>query len=82
MRLNPWFAIPVAAAGVAGYLIGGNVARVACAPVEPGTTCDPGGWEIVFGVIGAMVSVIGVAIVLVLVIRSLAEWREQSHRHD
>ncbi len=82
MRLNPWFAIPVIAAGIAGALIGHNIAKVACAPVEPDAVCDPGSSAVVLAIGGAVVSMIGVGVVIVLVIRSLAEWRETSRKSD
>ncbi|MDH3731527.1 MAG: hypothetical protein OES13_10475 [Acidimicrobiia bacterium] len=82
MRLNPWFAIPVIAAGVAGALIGRNIARVTCTPLEAETICDPGSSEVVLAVIGAVAAMIGVGVVIVLVIRSLAEWRATSRRPD
>lgn len=80
-RLNPWFVVPVLVAGIAGALIGRNVARVACAPVSDDATCDPGTSEIVLAVIGAVVAIVGVGVVVALVILSLAEWR-RTKRHD
>ena len=41
-RLNPWFVVPVAIAGIAGALIGRNVARVSCVAVDEEAVCDPG----------------------------------------
>jgi hypothetical protein len=79
LRLNPWFAIPVVAAGVAGALIGRDIARVNCAPVDPEAVCDSGASEVILAVVGAVVAMVGVAVVIVLVIRSLAEWRESNH---
>jgi uncharacterized membrane protein YfcA len=79
-RLNPWFVLPVAIAGVAGALIGRNVARVSCAPVDPDAVCDTGASEIVFAIVGAVAAVLGVGIVVMLVITSLAEWRKTSSR--
>jgi hypothetical protein len=80
LRLNPWFAFPVVAAGVAGALIGRDIARVNCAPVDPETVCDSGTSEVVFAIAGAILAMVGVAVVIVLVIRSLAEWRETNDR--
>jgi hypothetical protein len=82
-RINPWFIVWVAAAGVAGALIGRNVARVSCVPVEQGAAgCDPGATEVVLAVIGAIVAMVGVGIVVALVMASLAEWRRTGRRGD
>ena len=81
-RLNPWFVVPVAVAGVAGALIGRNVARVSWFPLEEEAVCDPGATEVVFAIIGAVAAVIGVGVVVALVILSLAEWRRTSHPED
>lgn len=82
MKLNPWFAFPVIAAGIAGALIGHNIAKVACAPIDPGAVCDPGSSAVVLAIGGAVASMIGVGIVIVLVIRSLAEWRQTKSDDD
>jgi len=80
VRVNPWFAFPVIAAGVAGALIGRSVAEITCTPVDVDTACDAP--EVLFAIVGAVVAVVGVAIVSVLVIRSLAEWRALAKRAD
>ncbi len=73
---NPWFFLPVVAAGVAGALIGRNFARVACLPVEAdAVAAGCGGRELLWAVLGALGAAVGVAVVIVLAIRSLAEWR-------
>lgn len=75
---NPWFVVPVLIATVAGVLIGRNFARVSCLPNAleslPAEGCV--GREIAFAVVGGFVAFFGVAVVSVLVIRSLREWRE------
>ena len=81
-RLNPWFVVPVAIAGVAGALIGRNVARVSCVAVDEEAVCDPGTSEVVLAIIGAVVAVVGVGVVVGLVILSLAEWQRTSHGDD
>ena len=80
MRLNPWFAFPVLAAGAAGALIGRNIARVNCAPVDPEAVCDSGTSEVILAIVAAIVAMAGVAVVIVLVISSLAEWRASNDR--
>lgn len=74
---NPWFVVPVLAAAAAGALIGRNFARVSCVSTEAdGPSGDCLGREIAFGIAGGIIAFIGVAVVAVLVIRSLREWRE------
>jgi len=78
---NPWFAIPVLVATAAGAFIGRNFARVSCVPADadaPITGCL--GREIGFAITGGMAAFIGTAVVTVLVIRSLSEWREFQRR--
>lgn len=79
MRLmpNPWFALPVIVAAVVGNLIGRNFARVSCAQVDPSVPPVPcPGRELGWGIGAAIFAAIGVAVVIVLAIRSLREWRE------
>ncbi len=76
---NPWFLIPVVVAGAVGGIVGRTVAHVACT-VDPdrfqeGVRGCPG-WEIGTGIVAALVAMAGVAVVLVLVFRSIAEHRE------
>lgn len=65
---NPWVAVPVLIAAAVGWFVGSGVARVSCHPVA----CT--GDEILWGTVGALVGFVGVLIVSVLVVRSLAEW--------
>ncbi len=65
---NPWVAVPVLIAAAVGWFVGSSVARVSCRP----GTCT--GDEILWGTVGALVGFVGVLIVSVLVVRSLAEW--------
>ena len=74
---NPWFAIPVLVAATAGAFIGRNFARISCVPADadaPITGCL--GREIAFGITTGLLAFFGTAVVTVLVIRSLSEWRE------
>ena len=71
---NPWVAIPVLAATAAGWFVGSSVARAGCRP----DSCP--GAEILSGLIGAAVGFAGVLIVVVLAIRSLAEWSDRGRR--
>lgn len=65
---NPWVAIPVLIAAAVGYFVGSRVAGLSCG--TDGCT----GEQILWGTMGAAVGFIGVLIVSVLVVRSLAEW--------
>jgi hypothetical protein len=71
---NPWIAVPVLAATVAGAVIGFQVTRVSCAP----ETCIPS--AIGIGLLSAIAAFFGVGTVVVLAVRSIAEWREQEAR--
>ena len=78
---NPWVAIPVLVAAGVGWFVGSSVARVSCQP----QSCT--GDEILWGTVGAVVGFIGVLVVSVLVVRSLAEWaalsaEEKSQRQE
>lgn len=65
---NPWVAAPVLVAAAVGWFVGSSVARVSCRP----DSCT--GQEILWGSVGAVVGFVGVLVVAVLVVRSLAEW--------
>ncbi len=65
---NPWVAVPVLIAAGIGWFVGSSVARVSCRP----DSCV--GDEVLWGTLGALVGFVGVLIVAVLVVRSLAEW--------
>ena len=66
---NPWVAFPVLVAAVAAFLIGRRVAAVGC---ESGCL----GLELGVGIISAVVAAGGVLVVVVLALRSLAEWSQ------
>ena len=69
---NPWVALPVLLATAIGWFIGARVARVTC--VAASCTSD----QVVWGLAGAAIGFVGVLIVSILVVRSLAEWSELS----
>lgn len=75
---TPWFLIPVLAAGVLGAVLGREVARVTCSfgsgATEGAQGCPSFEWTA--AIIGALVAAAGVAVVVNLALRSLAEWRE------
>ncbi len=75
---NPWIAVPALALGALAAVLGYTVTDVSCRqPDISGLTSTCVGWAIVIGA-GSFVAVtIGVGLVLVLVYRSLAEWKER-----
>ncbi|MFO7292016.1 MAG: hypothetical protein FWJ92_07260 [Actinomycetes bacterium] len=89
-RPNPWIVVPsLIAAAVAAWL-GGTVAALSCRYGEVGgtlvTLCEVGGsnlaWTVTVAILSFLVVGIGMAVVLVLVFRSIAEWRELQERSD
>lgn len=69
-RPNPWVAVPVVVATLIGGVVGFQITRVSCAP----DTCT--GAALGVGIIAALVACLGVGTVVVLAVRSIAEWRE------
>jgi hypothetical protein len=76
-RPNPWIAIPSLTLGLIAGALGWIVTDVSCRQ-PPGaggfTTCY--GWATLVAIVSFLVVTTGVGLVLVLVYRSLAEWRE------
>jgi len=80
-RPNPWITIPSLVLGALAAALGWIVTDVSCRVPDPGggyTTCA--GWATVVAIASFLAVTIGVALILVLVYRSLAEWREKSDR--
>ncbi len=73
---NPWFLVPSLLAGVAGAVLGREVARVTCTFGSTATGCP--GFEVAGAIIGGITAFLGVAVVVNLALRSIAEWRESS----
>jgi hypothetical protein len=70
MRPNPWIAVPVVIATVTGAVVGFQITRVSCAP----GSCLPAAAGI--ALLSALAAFAGVGTVVVLAVRSIAEWRE------
>jgi hypothetical protein len=68
-RPNPWVVVPVLLATVGGGVVGGLVTQLSCAP----GSCV--GAAVAVGLISAVLFGAGVAVVVVLALRSIAEWR-------
>ncbi len=74
-RPNPWIAIPALALGTLAGTLGWVVTDVSCGQTD-GSPCV--GWGVFVATVAFIGVTVGVALVLVLVYRSLAEWREGS----
>ena len=78
-RPNPWIAVPALSLGALAGILGWVVTDVSCRVPQGGggyTTCL--GWAALVAILSFLVATIGVALILSLVFRSLAEWREKS----
>ena len=75
---NPWIAIPSLALGMLAAGLGWVVTEVSCRqPDANGVVGSCYGWAAFFAVVSFLLVTVGVALLLVLVFRSLAEWRER-----
>ncbi len=74
-RPNPWIAIPALALGTLAAALGWVVTDVSCRQADGGSCV---GWGFFVATVAFIGVTVGVALVLVLVYRSLAEWREHS----
>jgi hypothetical protein len=80
-RPNPWIAIPSLGIGLLAGVLGWIVTEVSCRQPDGGggfTTCA--GWAALVAVVAFLAVTVGVALILVLVYRSLAEWQESKNR--
>lgn len=75
-RPNPWIVLPSLALGLLAGMLGWMVTDVSCRQSRPGGQSCPG-WAMIIATGSFLLVTVGVAIVLVLVYRSLAEWRER-----
>ncbi|MEA1903352.1 MAG: hypothetical protein U9N56_07485 [Actinomycetota bacterium] len=76
---NPWIAIPSIAMGALAGALGWVVTSVSCQqPDAAGQASGCAGWAALWAIVAFVSVTIGVALVLVLVYRSLAEWRERN----
>jgi len=80
---NPWVAIPSLLAGILGGLLGWLVTDVSCRrEVAPGVVESCPGWAAGIAATGFVVGTVGMAVVVVLVYRSLAEHRDARARGE
>lgn len=75
-RPNPWIALPSLLLGLLAGALGWLVTDVSCRQDDGGASCT--GWAALVAALAFVGVTVGVALVLVLVYRSLAEWREHS----
>jgi ABC-type Co2+ transport system permease subunit len=80
-RPNPWIAIPSLIAGLIAGWVGYVVTDVSCRVALPDGTIDTcPEWAIPVSIVAFLTVMIGMAVVIVLVYRSLAEARERESR--
>ena len=80
-RPNPWIAIPSLALGLLAAALGWVVTDVSCRqPDGAGGVSSCTGWSVLVAIGSFIVVTAGVTLILVLVYRSLAEWRESRSR--
>lgn len=80
-RPNPWITIPALVLGLLAGALAWVVTDVSCRQPDPsGTIATCYGWAAFFAVISFLGATVGVTLLLVLVYRSLAEWRERGQR--
>lgn len=76
-RPNPWIAIPALAVGVLAGLLGFFVTDLSCTTSDPPGAITPCyGWSILIAIGSFLAVTAGMALVLVLVYRSLSEWQQ------
>ena len=82
-RPNPWIAIPSVALGLLAGFLGWFVTDLSCTTSDPTNAVTPcPGWSTLMALVAFLAVTIGMAMVLVLVFKSLAEWREAQSRND
>lgn len=80
-RPNPWITVPSLIMGVLAGTLAWVVTDVSCRqPDASGVVSTCYGWATFFAAISFLGATVGVAVILVLVYRSLAEWREAQER--
>ena len=80
-RPNPWIAVPSLALGLLAAALGWVVTDVSCRQPDANGVISPcNGWAAFFAILAFLAVTVGVALLLVLVFRSLAEWRERQEQ--
>jgi hypothetical protein len=82
-RPNLWIVLPALVSGFLAAWLGGTITAVSCRYQEAdGTVVTCPGWTATIAVLSFLVIGAGVLVVMVLVFRSLAEWREQQKKAE
>jgi hypothetical protein len=77
-RPNPWIAVPSLVLGVLAAVLGWVVTDVSCRQEDvSGAVSSCGGWAVLIALVSFLVVTVGVAVLLVLVFRSLSEWQQR-----
>lgn len=80
---NPWIVIPSLAVGLLAGLLGWFVTDLSCTTSDPvGSVTHCYGWSAAMAVAAFLMVTVGMALVLVLVYRSLSEWQEARARNE
>jgi hypothetical protein len=75
---NPWIAVPSLLMGLLAAGLGWVVTDVSCRqPDLNGVVTPCNGWAALAALVSFVAVTVGVSVLLVLVYRSLAEWRER-----
>ena len=79
-RPNPWIVVPALVAGVASGALGWVVTDISCRVEVDGVIQHCRGWSALVALISGLIAVVGMVVVLVLVYRSIAEYRDAQSR--
>lgn len=80
-RPNLWIVLPALLSGALAAWLGGTVTAVSCRYRDlDGTLVTCPGWTATVAVLSFLAIGLGVLVVMVLVFRSLAEWRQQQEQ--
>lgn len=79
-RPNPWIVIPALVAGIAAGALGWVVTDVSCRVEIDGVIQHCRGWSALVAFVSGLMAAIGMMVVLVLVYRSIAEYRNAQSR--
>lgn len=80
-RPNPWLVLPALLSGGLAAWLGGTVTAVSCRYQDvDGTVVTCPGLTATISILSFLVIGIGVLVVMVLVARSVAEWRDRQDR--
>jgi len=75
---NPWIALPSLLMGALAAGLGWVVTDVSCRQPDPNGVVSPcNGWAALTATVSFVAVTVGVAVLLALVYRSVAEWRER-----